>query len=93
MTVCSWKSSSSCPRETRDFVPRFLAAARIGSDPAAYGFEDLVPDEPLRFDEVVVPDATSLDVVARASQVDQETLEELNPQLLRGLTPAGVSTS
>jgi membrane-bound lytic murein transglycosylase D len=80
------------PSETRDFVPRFLAAARIASDPASYGFDDVVPDPPLRFDEVEVPDATSLDVVARAAQVDQQVLEELNPQLLRGLTPAGVST-
>jgi membrane-bound lytic murein transglycosylase D len=80
------------PRETRDFVPRFLAAARIGMDPAAYGFDDVVSEAPWRFDEVVVPDATSLDVVARASRVDQGLLEELNPQLLRGLTPAGVST-
>jgi membrane-bound lytic murein transglycosylase D len=46
----------------------------------------------LGFDEVVVPDATSLDVVARASGVDQRVLVELNPQLLRGLTPAGVPT-
>ncbi|NNM06018.1 MAG: transglycosylase SLT domain-containing protein, partial [Gemmatimonadetes bacterium] len=80
------------PRETRNFVPRFLAAARIGSDPAAFGFEDLVKEAPLGFEEIEVPDATSMDVIARASQVDQETLEELNPQLLRGLTPAGVST-
>ncbi|MCJ7627177.1 MAG: transglycosylase SLT domain-containing protein, partial [Longimicrobiales bacterium] len=80
------------PRETRDFVPRFLAAARIGRDPAAYGFDDVVPEAPWRFDEVVVPDAASLDVVARASQVDQGLLEELNPQLLKGLTPAGVPT-
>jgi membrane-bound lytic murein transglycosylase D len=80
------------PRETRDFVPRFLAAATIGKNPAAYGFTDVIPEPPLRFDEVEVPDATSLDVVARAAQVDQEVVEELNPQLLRGFTPAGVST-
>lgn len=80
------------PRETRDFVPRFLAAARIGMDPEAYGFGDVVPNDPWVFDEVLVPDATSMDVIARASQVDQSTLEELNPHLLRGLTPAGVDT-
>jgi membrane-bound lytic murein transglycosylase D len=80
------------PRETRDFVPRFLAAARIARNPASYGFDDVVLDDPLRFDEVEVPDATSLDVVARAAQIDQELVEELNPQLLRGFTPAGVST-
>ncbi len=80
------------PRETRNFVPRFLAAARVGRDPAAYGFSDVVPETPFPFDEVEVPDATSLDVVARASRVDQQALEELNPHLLRGLTPAGVPT-
>jgi membrane-bound lytic murein transglycosylase D len=80
------------PRETRDFVPRFLAAARVGMNPAVYGFEDVVPDRPWEVEEVVVPDATSLDVAAQAAGVDQETLEELNPHLIRGLTPAGVST-
>lgn len=80
------------PRETRDFVPRFLAAAKIGMDPEPYGFGDVVPRDSWVFDEVLVPDATSMDVIARASQVDQSTLEELNPHLLRGLTPAGVDT-
>jgi membrane-bound lytic murein transglycosylase D len=80
------------PRETRNFIPRFIAAARIGRDPEAYGFGDLDPDPPLAFDEVEVPDATTLDVVARAAEVSQEALTALNPQLLRGLTPAGVVT-
>lgn len=80
------------PRETRDFVPRFLAAARIGMDPEAYGFTGIIPAPPLAFDEVEVPDATSLDVAARAAGVSQSVLEGLNPQLLRGFTPAGVTT-
>lgn len=81
------------PRETRNFVPRFLAASRIGMDPQAYGFGNVTPLGAWQFDEVVIPDATSLDVVARASGVPQEELEELNPQLLRGMTPAGVHTT
>ncbi len=81
------------PRETQDFVPRFLAAALIDRDPEAFGFEGVTPEEPIRFDEVRVPDATSLDVVAGAAGVDLQAVEALNPQLLRGLTPAGVSTS
>lgn len=80
------------PRETRDFVPRFLAAATIGMNPEAFGFHDVEVPGPLLFDEVEVPDATSLDVVARSAGVEQEEVENLNPQLLRGLTPAGVST-
>ena len=80
------------PRETRNFVPRFLAVATIARDPAAYGFGDVIPEDPQSFDEVEIPDATSLDVVARAAGVHQTSLEGLNPQLLRGLTPAGVPT-
>lgn len=80
------------PRETRNFVPRFLAAALIARDPAAYGFGDVLSDDPLVFDVVEVPDATSLDVVARAAGVGQQEVEALNPQLLRGFTPAGVET-
>jgi membrane-bound lytic murein transglycosylase D len=80
------------PRETRDFVPRFLAAAVIARDPESYGFGDVVPDGPLAYDEVEVEDATSLDVVAMAAGVELELVEALNPQLLRGLTPAGVGT-
>ena len=82
---------SDLPRETRDFVPRFLAAARIAADPGAFGLEEVLPEEPLRFDEVEVHDAVSLDVMARAAALDQGELEELNPQLLRGVTPFGAT--
>jgi membrane-bound lytic murein transglycosylase D len=83
---------SDLPSETRDFVPRFLAAARIAMDPVAYGFQDVLPEDPFRFDEVEVPDALSLDVMARAASLDQKELEEMNPQLLRGVTPFGAAT-
>jgi membrane-bound lytic murein transglycosylase D len=80
------------PRETRNFVPRFLAAATIARNPEAYGFGGLTPEAPMLFDEVEVPDATTLDVVAMAAGVDQEIVGILNPQLLRGFTPAGQRT-
>ncbi len=79
------------PRETREFVPKLLAAAHLGSRPAFYGFEP--PDtSPLLFDEVDVHDAVSMDVIARAASADLRTIEELNPQLLRGFTPPDAVT-
>lgn len=81
------------PRETRQFIPKFLAAATIGENPGAYGFGDVSPEAQLRFDEVTVPDATSLDVVAEAAESSQDEVEVLNPHLVRGLTPAGVETT
>jgi membrane-bound lytic murein transglycosylase D len=77
------------PAETRDFVPRFLAAAILGEDPEAFGFQRPSAAQALAWDEVVVLDATSLDVVALAAGVDEASVRRLNPQFLRGFTPAG----
>lgn len=80
------------PRETRDFIPKLMAAAALASAPDVHGFGHVVPEAPVPFEEIEVPDATSLDVLARAAGVDQEAVERLNPQLRRGFTPAGRPT-
>lgn len=77
------------PAETREFVPRFFAAAALASDPGRHDLPLVDPSRRVRFDEVVVPDATSLDVVARAAGVDEEEIIRLNPQYHRGFTPPG----
>lgn len=75
-------------RETRDYVPKLIAAALIAKDPTRYGFDDEVPAlAPLEYDEITVPDATGLDVVARLSDTTTAALLELNPQYFRGVTP------
>jgi len=77
-------------RETRDYVPKLIAASLIAKQPARYGFE-VEPFPPLAFDEITVPDATGLDVVARLADTTVATLLELNPQYVRGVTPPGRS--
>ena len=87
-----WQIRPHLPRETRDFVPKFVAASMVAANPAAYGF-DRVPASHFVFDEVAVPDATTLDVIAEAAGVDQSEIERLNPEILRGITPPGRETS
>ncbi len=77
------------PAETREFVPRFLAAAALASDPEAHGLRPVDGSRAVVYDEVLVPDATSLDVVARAAGVDEDEIVDLNPHYLRGYTPPG----
>ncbi|MFQ5690081.1 MAG: LysM peptidoglycan-binding domain-containing protein [Gemmatimonadota bacterium] len=75
-------------RETRNYVPKLIAAAIISRDPAKYGFR-VQPEPPLEYDEVEVPDATSVDVIAEAAGTDEETIRSLNPEFLHGVTPPG----
>jgi membrane-bound lytic murein transglycosylase D len=76
-------------RETRDYVPKLIAAALIAKQPARYGFTDVQRLPPLVFDEVSIPDATGLDVIARLADTAVAALLELNPQFVRGITPPG----
>lgn len=75
------------PRETRDHIPRIIAAALIAKEPEKYGFTEIPYQEPLAFELVEVPDATDLKVVARAAGMGYEDVVELNPELRRWATP------
>jgi membrane-bound lytic murein transglycosylase D len=73
--------------ETRDYVPKLIAAALIAKEPRRFGFDSIPWLEPLMFDEITVPDATGLDVVARLADTAVSALSELNPHYFRGVTP------
>src|SRR5881628_43648 len=76
-------------RETRDYVPKLIAASLIAKQPGRYGFDEVEPLAPLVFDEITIPDATGLDVIARLADTSVAALLELNPQFVRGITPPG----
>ena len=78
-------------RETKDYVPKLIAAARIAKEPARYGFE-VAPAEPPTYDSIVVPTMTGLDVIARLADTTVAAIRELNPQYLRLATPPGVAS-
>jgi membrane-bound lytic murein transglycosylase D len=73
-------------RETKDYVPKLIAAAVIAKEPARYGFS-VTPAEPLVYDSIVVPTMTGLDVIARLADTTVAAIRELNPQFLRLATP------
>ncbi|HHL38883.1 MAG TPA: LysM peptidoglycan-binding domain-containing protein [Deltaproteobacteria bacterium] len=74
-------------RETRNYIPKFMAAMIIAKDPAAYGFDDPSRGEPLRYEKAPVPYATDLRVIARAAGTTVDEIRRLNPELLRWFTP------
>ena len=72
---------SRLPKETRDYVPLMIAAARISKEPLKYGFTDVEMEKPLVFDEVEVPAGSSLEAVADASGTTLKEIKRLNPSL------------
>ncbi len=88
-TTDFWEISqgSYLKRETKEYVPKLLAAAIIAKDPARFGFSDVAYLPPIQFDTVTIPSRTNLDLVARLTGASYETIKELNPDLRHWCTP------
>jgi membrane-bound lytic murein transglycosylase D len=72
--------------ETKNFVPAIHAVTIIGQEPEQYGFS-VRPDEPLSYEQITVPRATSLKHVASLSGIPFEELIRLNSALRLKQTP------
>ena len=75
------------PKETQNYVPIILALTLISKDPARYGI-DFDPEAPLKSDAVKPGQPIDLRLVAETIDTDLDTLRDLNPELLRLVTPA-----
>jgi len=85
-----WEMRRRLPRETRNYVPGYIAATLIAMNPSAYGFEPVLDERHLEFDNVTVNDCIDLDILAECAATDVTTLRELNPELLQWCTPPGL---
>jgi peptidoglycan lytic transglycosylase D len=77
-------------RETKDYVPKMLAALTIAKDPEKYGFGEVLYEDPLEFDKVSVPGGIDLAALGDIIDVPPEILKEWNPALKRFCTPPNV---
>lgn len=76
-------------QETRDYVPKLIAAAIIAKEPERYGFPQFDDVLPQVWDSIIVNDAAGLDVIARLADTTVTAIREINPQYLRLSTPPG----
>jgi len=83
-----WEVLDHLPRETREYVPRLVAATILAERASEFGFA-ASRAEPYTFDRVFVPGGTELSRIARATGLHPSVLRDLNPHLVRGVTPPG----
>ena len=81
-------SANMClPTETKNYVPQMIAATIIAKNPEKFGFKNVPYLPPVRYDQVPVTETTSLTAAAVAVNVPPDEVQDLNPELLRGITP------
>ncbi len=88
-TANFWAIYPFIAQETRNYVPNILAVILIAKNPEKYGFKGIRPDSPLTYDVVQVTTATSLQLVAEATDTSVDHIRAINPELRRDVTPRG----
>jgi membrane-bound lytic murein transglycosylase D len=77
------------PKETLDYVPKFLAAHIVGKNRKRFGF-DIKVDEQDKWDDfesVSVPAGARLSDISKSTGVPHDVLKRWNFDLLKGVTP------
>ncbi|PLX87480.1 MAG: lytic transglycosylase [Desulfuromonas sp.] len=77
--------------ETKNYLPKLIAALMIVRDLDAYGFADLDYHGPQDYEMITLASTTDLDLIARLGDIDYDQLKRLNPELKRWCTPPGVT--
>lgn len=74
-------------RETKNYIPKFIAARLIAASPENYGFYDVKYHQDFSYDEVLLESSIALDVIAGCTETTVDNIKELNPELRRRSTP------
>lgn len=86
-----WDISDSLVQETKDYVPKLIAAVLIAKAPSLYGFRDLKYKEPVAYEYFWAPGGTSMRELAKTIKFSEKELKYMNPELIKGFIPDHVS--
>ncbi|MBU3678364.1 MAG: LysM peptidoglycan-binding domain-containing protein [Candidatus Kapabacteria bacterium] len=84
-----WQIREFLPKETREYVPLYIATTLITLNRDKYGFPDdsLSFHNPYEYETVTINEPVSLSALAKCASVPLDSLRALNTELVRGCTP------
>jgi membrane-bound lytic murein transglycosylase D len=82
------RARHAIPNETANYVPIILAMTIMAKNAQAYGLDQITPDAPIQYDTVTTSSPTNLALIADLTDTTTAQLLQLNPAMLRSITPA-----
>lgn len=84
-----WQIREFLPKETREYVPLYIATTLITMNRDKYGFtnDSLSFHSPYEYEAVTINEPVSLAALAKCAAISIDSLKALNTELVRGCTP------
>ncbi len=86
-----WSVRPHLPKETRNYVPIYIAVSIIAMNPEQYGFTNINFQKPYQYDTYTVDGAIDLNFLSTCANTDLATLQDMNPELTQLSTPSNFS--
>ncbi|MEO8233156.1 MAG: LysM peptidoglycan-binding domain-containing protein [Ignavibacteriota bacterium] len=86
-----WSVRPHLPKETRNYVPIYIAVSIIAMEPEKYGFTNIAFHKPYEYDSYTVSGSIDLQFLSTCANTDLNTLQEMNPELTQLSTPSNYS--
>ena len=84
-----WEIYNYLPKETRGYVPAFIAAAYVMNYHNEHGISTAIAKKPIVTDTIDVRRRINFRQIADVINIDIDAIEALNPQYLKNTIPAG----